>query len=321
MNTQTIDLDISKRGTFGNVIKIGQGDVGGTTIVANIYDNGVALTLTGYSATFIVRLPDKIHYVRDAGCTVSGNQITYVVDEEHVAAVAGYTDEAYFALTKSSKTYSTERFALDIERCGYDGASPASSWDTSVDKLIAEGQAAVDAANTAASTAQKAASSANSAAGTANTAATAAKTATSDAKTATDAANKAASSANSAASSANTAATKATDAADAASTAADSASAAAGTATTAAGKADTATSNAKTATDAANKAATAANDAAASASAAVEDAVNEKVPAAVAEQVPSAVAAEVAKYQEVTFSVNAETGIVTATYKPSESEA
>ena len=38
-NTRTLELDISKEGT-GACVKVGQGDDGGTTIKALIYDNG-----------------------------------------------------------------------------------------------------------------------------------------------------------------------------------------------------------------------------------------------------------------------------------------
>ena len=38
-NTRTLELDISKEGT-GTCVKVGQGDDGGTTIKALIYDNG-----------------------------------------------------------------------------------------------------------------------------------------------------------------------------------------------------------------------------------------------------------------------------------------
>lgn len=49
MNVQTLDLDIGKRGN-GQCIRIGQGDSGGTTITATIYDNGSPVDMTGWSA-------------------------------------------------------------------------------------------------------------------------------------------------------------------------------------------------------------------------------------------------------------------------------
>ena len=95
MNTQEIRLDLDKRVTVSERVVIGQGDKGGTTIVAHIFDHGVAYDLTGKSAMFEMRIPKQTEYVRD-NCTVSGNTITYIVDEEHAAAAYGTTDCAYF---------------------------------------------------------------------------------------------------------------------------------------------------------------------------------------------------------------------------------
>ena len=49
MNTRTLELDISKEGA-GTCIKVGQGDDGGTTIKALIYDNGAEFELSGATA-------------------------------------------------------------------------------------------------------------------------------------------------------------------------------------------------------------------------------------------------------------------------------
>ena len=149
MNTQRIDLDISKRDALTQMVTIGQGDKGGTIIEASIYDNGVLTSLTGKTAMLEVRLPDGKSYVRDGNCTVSGGKITYVVDEEHVGAVAGVTDEAYFdILDGPSVLYSTNRFRLKILRSAHDGAQPAEAWDNAVDALIERGDAAIAAAIT-----------------------------------------------------------------------------------------------------------------------------------------------------------------------------
>ena len=146
MNTQRIDLDISKRDALTQMVTIGQGDKGGTIIEASIYDNGVLTSLTGKTAMLEVRLPDGKSYVRDGNCTVSGGKITYVVDEEHVGAVAGVTDEAYFdILDGPSVLYSTNRFRLKILRSAHDGAQPAEAWDNAVDALIERGRTACDA--------------------------------------------------------------------------------------------------------------------------------------------------------------------------------
>ena len=151
MNVQDINLDVDKRVSPSNVIRIGQGDKGGTTIRAHIYDNGMAANLTGMTARFEMRLPDSAHYVRDANCTVSDNVITYVVDESHVASVAGTTNMTYFDILQgTSVIYSTERFTVDVLRSALDETMPAESWDAAV-------EAAIENANSAAEDAREAA--------------------------------------------------------------------------------------------------------------------------------------------------------------------
>ena len=248
-NTRTLELDISKEGA-GTCVKVGQGDDGGTTIKALIYDNGAEFALSGATAWLVVLLPNKRNYYRGQ-CSVSGNAATITVDESKLCSVPGYTDEAYFTITKDGNTYSTERFALEILRSALDGQQPAQNWDDAVQDLIDRGNQAVSSANSAASAANSAASKANSASTSATNAA--------------KAANDAAASATSAASEANTAKQNA----DAATTAANNAASAANTAKQ---NADAATSNANAAASAANTAASSANAAAAAANGAAEDA-------------------------------------------------
>ena len=144
MNTQEIRLDLDKRVTVNERVIIGQGDKNGTTIVAHIFDHGIAYDLTGKSAVFEMRLPRQSEYVRD-NCTVSGNTITYVVDEEHVAAVHGTTDCAYFDILNGNGVIaSTARFTVDILRSARDGAESAESWDAAVDELIRRGNAQLE---------------------------------------------------------------------------------------------------------------------------------------------------------------------------------
>lgn len=203
-NTRTLELDISKEGT-GTCVKVGQGDDGGTTIKALIYDNGAEFELSGATAWLAVLLPNKRNYYRGQ-CSVSGNAATITVDESKLCSVSGYTDEAYFTITKSGKTYSTERFAIEILRSALDGQQPAQNWDDAVQDLIDRGETAVKNANSAAS-------AANTAAGKANTAASTANSAAKNANAAASAANTAAASANAAAATANGAAEDATAAA------------------------------------------------------------------------------------------------------------
>ena len=188
MNTQTIELDVNKCGCGNNCIRIAQGEGGGTTIKALIYDNGGELSLSGYSAYLVARLPDRIHYYRGSA-TVSGNTITYVCDESKLASVPGYTDEAYFELKKGSQTVQTERFALDIMRDAREGNTPAKSWDNAVEALEKRAETAVTKGEQAVTDAGKALNNANAAVNICKSATDAANTATSKANAATNAAN------------------------------------------------------------------------------------------------------------------------------------
>ncbi len=205
MNTKTIELDIDKRGCNGNCIRIAQGESGGNTIKALVYDNGAEFDLTGYTAYLVARLPDRVHYYKGTA-TVSGNAATHVCDESKLACVPGYTDEAYFEFCKGSTAVQTERFALDIMRDARAGNAPAQSWDNTIAELEKRGEVAVanveaavekadsaaTSANDAASGAKDAADSATTAAGKADSAATSANDAASDAKDAAADAGKAA---------------------------------------------------------------------------------------------------------------------------------
>lgn len=237
MNTQTLELDLSKDGLGGNVVRVGQGDKRGTTIKSYIYDNGAEAALTGYTGYLEVLLPNKRNYYR-ATCSVSGNVATVTVDEAKLCSVAGYTDEAYFTFEKSGIKYSTERFAIEVLRNATDGQQPAQSWDDVIGDLILRGSAAVSAANSAATSANAAATRANSAATSASAQATSAASAASAANGAAAEASSAATAATSAASSANAAATKATSAATSANGAATSANGAANAANAAANRAN-----------------------------------------------------------------------------------
>lgn len=134
MNTRIVELDISKEGV-GTVVKLAQGDIGGTTIKALVYDNGSEFNLDDAAVYFVALLPDKRHYYR-GGCEVSGNTATHVVNEEKLCSVSGYTDEAYLEIELSGQKFSTERFALDIFRSALDGQQPAENWDNAVEDLI-----------------------------------------------------------------------------------------------------------------------------------------------------------------------------------------
>lgn len=222
MNVQTIELDVNKRGCGNNCIRIAQGEGGGTTIKALIYDNGGELSLSGYSAFLVARLPDRIHYYRGSA-TVSGNTITYVCDESKLASVPGYTDEAYFEIIKGDFLAQTERFALDILRSAKEGQKPAQSWDNAIDDLIRRGETAVTKGEQAVTDAGRALNNANAAVNICKSATDAANTATGKANAATKSATDAATAANTAKANADAATDAAKSATNAANASKDSA--------------------------------------------------------------------------------------------------
>lgn len=145
MNVQTVRLDVSKVDAFAQIVRIGQCDSSGTTIRAEIFDNGQAADLDGMTAMFEMRLPDGVHYVRDSGCTVSGNVIEYVVNEEVCASAPGITDEAYFDIMDGpSVICSTARFRVIALASAHADAEPRESWDNAIDALVERGNAIMD---------------------------------------------------------------------------------------------------------------------------------------------------------------------------------
>lgn len=222
MNNQTIELDIDKRGCGNNCIRIAQGENGGTTIKALVFDNGGEFALAGYTAYLVARLPDRVHYYKGTA-TVSGNTVTHVCEESKLACVPGYTDEAYFEFTKGSQTVQTERFALDIMRDAREGNTPAKSWDNAVEVLEKRAETAVTKGEQAVTDAGKALNNANAAVNICKCATDAANTATGKANAATKSATDAASAANTAKTNADTATNAAYAATNAANASKDSA--------------------------------------------------------------------------------------------------
>lgn len=222
MNTQTLELDVDKRGCSGNCIRIAQGESGGTTIKALVYDNGGEFSLSGFTAYLVARLPDGIHYYK-GGATVSGNVVTHVCEEDKLASVPGYTDEVYFEFSKGSQTVQTERFALDILRDAREGKAPAQSWDNAVTDLTKRAETAVTKGEQAVTDAATALNNANAAVNICKSATDAANTATGKANAATRSATDAASAANTAKTNADTATNAANAATNAANASKDSA--------------------------------------------------------------------------------------------------
>ena len=126
-------------------IRIGQGDKDGTTLVANIYDNGEPFTLTNYTVRFAMRLPFDMAYYSVVG-TVSGNTATFAIDESYAASVAGVTEVAYVeVLSGTTIICSTNRIRVVCLESAYENVDPAHLWDNGVEQFLEDAQDTLDA--------------------------------------------------------------------------------------------------------------------------------------------------------------------------------
>ena len=107
MNTQTIRLDLNKRPAVQPVVYLRKGDKDGTTLAVEVYDNGTALALDGWTATFRMAKPGGGSYSN--GGSVSGSTATFTVNEASACNSVGETDVAYVELTRYSGNQVTKR--------------------------------------------------------------------------------------------------------------------------------------------------------------------------------------------------------------------
>ena len=135
MNVQRLTLDLDKSSVPRGRVTIAQCDHDGTTVEAEIYDNGVALDTSGLSAYLVMRLPDGRHYYR-VSATLDGHVATALVDEAYAAVVVGTTEIAYFELVGSGATYSTSRFGVRVLPSATADATVPETWDGEVERLI-----------------------------------------------------------------------------------------------------------------------------------------------------------------------------------------
>ena len=136
MNVQRLTLDLDKSSVPRGRVTIAQCDHDGTTVEAEIYDNGVALDTSGLSAYLVMRLPDGRHYYR-VSATLDGHVATALMDEAYAATVAGTTEIAYFELVGTGGVvYSTSRFGVRVLPSATAGATVPETWDGEVERLI-----------------------------------------------------------------------------------------------------------------------------------------------------------------------------------------
>ena len=113
MNVQEISLDVTKKPSTLQMVYLGQGDRGGTTLRCHVYDDGGALALGGMTAKLKMRKPKGAGYYTCQG-SVSGNVATFAIDESSACTQAGTTDVAYVEITSGSARTSTNRFRVVV---------------------------------------------------------------------------------------------------------------------------------------------------------------------------------------------------------------
>lgn len=146
ISTQTITVDLSKQLTRPQVVRLGQGDKSGTTLVADIYENGAAYNLTGKTARFSMRAPDGSSSYSVASSSTSGNKATFNIDETYAASVAGKTDTAYIEILSGSTVIcSTSRITVVVYRSASQGLPVSGAYSDALEEAIDAANAAIEA--------------------------------------------------------------------------------------------------------------------------------------------------------------------------------
>ena len=149
MNEQRFTLDVSKEPAVLPVLYLGQGDKNGTTLVAELYDNGVALSASGYVPSFEMRLPGGKAYYKVDG-TLSGNVATIPIDETYAAAVAGRACTAYVSLKSGGNVVSTTRMNVAVLESATNDVNPGQAYENGVEEFLEDAQEQLDQATASA---------------------------------------------------------------------------------------------------------------------------------------------------------------------------
>lgn len=146
MNIQTVSLDVTKKPSVLPVIRLRQGDRNGTTVNAELYDNGEPLSLSGKTVKFAMQSPDGTAYY-DVEGTTSGNVATFAIDETYACAITGITDKAYVNVLEGSNVIcSTNRVMVVIFESAEDGADPEQSYSSGITEATNRANSAAEAA-------------------------------------------------------------------------------------------------------------------------------------------------------------------------------
>jgi len=151
MNTYQLKLDLNKGPTYSvgaaySGITLRQGDKRGCTVVAELYDHGTRFTESGYTAYFVMGLPDREHYYREAA-TYSSGTVSIIIDESVAASVAGDTI-AYFELTRGDAIYSTQGIKVSVLKDARADKTPGETYDSRIEQAIQDLETAIAQAET-----------------------------------------------------------------------------------------------------------------------------------------------------------------------------
>lgn len=140
MNEQTISLDLRKAPVPAPVLYLGQGDRNGTVLHVDVYDNGEAFDLAGYSVRLCIRQPQAGGYYEVEG-TASGSTATFEIDEQYAAVKAGVSDVAYMqVLSGDAVIASTARFQVVVLLDASHGVDPTQIYTNGVEEFIQDAQ-------------------------------------------------------------------------------------------------------------------------------------------------------------------------------------
>ena len=143
MNVQTIQLDVTKAPSTLPVIRLRQGDRNGTTVRAELYDDGEPLQLAGYDVKFCMRVPEDWGYYEVDGYA-TGNVATFLIDETYAAGNSGKTDTAYVeVLDGEDVIYSTGNVHVVVLPSATEGGQ-AGTYTNGVERFIEESEQRVD---------------------------------------------------------------------------------------------------------------------------------------------------------------------------------
>lgn len=158
MNVQDITVDLSKKNVKPESVVLRQGDKSGTTLRVKVLDGGVDVSsLSGYTAKFVMKLPNDTFYYEVEG-TISGGTVEFLIDESQAASEAGVTNIAYVTLVNGDTTKtSANNVRVEILPSALDGITPPPEWMDPIDEFIEEQTERVDEVVTRATEAAEAA--------------------------------------------------------------------------------------------------------------------------------------------------------------------